>query len=480
MREFWIPFNPVVLQQLTPGNISETLAKGPEFLLRVLQQDCGLLTYLIIHLARDAVRGNIVSDPSFDPLALLAGAPPGRIVELVRVGEQISSMHQLQSAHGFQLARISETLIVASTVASLTSAASMNPAVGFYKAVVKEAGLNLVAWNYPTLYAEALDALAPDQSLEQSLSQALGYSPEDLVRGLMTPENLSQEQIDEAPSKEGADPHEHFCAIGRALARAEFPELYPSSKHDWIEASRRLKLAMGPQFASDISRRITDVSQSYRNLSPQTFERLRRFNPERHYRAKVASDRVFANPFIKDCPPPIQVAIRDLYAAMPSDRPDPLIVQKLLGPVTRDAGFTGGCLFLINQRTFTLTPRTVIGEVKGREIRPVPLNRSVAGNSRSSDEGDADQALHEARDPIARAFISKRPVIEEISEDSRPSKAEPSRAHIRKFFAAIGEEGPIGVLYLEKPLLEASRHDEYALPTFRAINRSLSDALFVD
>ena len=433
-----------------------------------------------MNLAKDAAQSDILADPLFNPLALIAGARPERIEQIVRTGEDVASMHQLASAYTFQLARISETLIVASTVEALATATTAKPEYAFYKAVMRETGLNLIAWNYPTLYATAIDTLMPGQSIEELLTKGLGFSPEDLLRGLITAQEPSLHADSEAIVQKSADPSEHFHRIGRALARSEFPDLYPNTKQDWLEASRYLKLSLGAHFPGDISRRLADVAQSYCTLVPKSFGNLRTFDPERHYREKKSSNRITTNPFVKDCPTPVQVAIRELYAAMPADRPDASVLQTLLGKVIPNAGFTGGCLFLVNKRTSTLTPRTIIGEVRGREIQPVPLQDPSASSVRYREQEESGFRAQEGRDPIARAFISKRPVVEDHEQAAPSQPTESARPQIRKFFAAIGEEVPVGVLYLEKTLSGSSRLDDYALPTFRAINRSLSDALLLD
>lgn len=435
-------------------------------------KDCALLPYVLMRLEHHASRSGASPEGASDPLSLLTSCGHEMLSSIVKDGMRASAIHSLNTAQQFQIDRFAETLIVASATAALCRAHKLDPDIGFSRAVLGEAGLNLIAWNYPSLYESAIDSLSFSHSLDEVLSRKLGFRPDHLLTELSATVPSSEESPASTYAGAQWNLYDEFCQIGRYLGRAEFPETYPTAKDDWREASGRLEDALGSEFPVILRRRLLAASKGYYRILPNAFERLRIFNPGRHYSGRKIR-RVFKNPFLVHCEEPIQDVLTDLYAEMPDDKPDRKILNQLLKTVIPCAGFTGGCLFLVNPRTGQLTPRTLIGKVQTLEVKPVPVERGGLPQTPTPPTSTGIDQPSNSLNGIATAFASKVPIVEKIVDAD-------SKQGVARFCSVVGERLPIGVLFLERPISVNRSQENVALQTFRAINHTLGDALLLD
>jgi hypothetical protein len=334
--------------------------------------------------------------------------------------------------------------------------------------------MNLIAWNYPSVFQDVLDSGHHFQRVEDAIENSLGFSPRALGHMLTLPPNQLAKTTH--PSDPTDQRYEHYISVGQALARAEFPETYSSSRDDWRYASRYLSDHLGRGFSSTIRDAIVINSSVYHTTCPTHFKRLVKFDPARHHGARPGISRIVFNPFVKECSIEMQDALRALYDDMPHGTPDRASLSTILSTLIPQAGFTGGCLFVVSKRTGTLTPGPIIGRVRTMELRPVPLGtiQDSYSNKRSSAQAKPSQSM------VERAFVTRRPITETFEHRVETKEQSPLSIPISRFSATVGDKRPMGVLYLEKPFLNVPEEDARALPTFRALNKSLSDALCLD
>jgi hypothetical protein len=174
-----------------------------------------------------------------------------------------------------------------------------------------------------------------------------------------------------------------------------------------------------------------------------------------------------------DCEEPIQDVLTELYAEMPDDKPDRKILNQLLKIVIPRAGFTGGCLFLVNPQTGHLTPRTLIGKIRALEVKPIPVEGGAPLPTPDQSSSTAPDRQPKSAHGIVNAFASKAPIVEKIVDAH-------SNQGVTRFSSVVGGRAPIGVLYLERPISATRIQEDVALQTFRAINHTLGDALLLD
>jgi hypothetical protein len=121
-------------------------------------------------------------------------------------------------------------------------------------------------------------------------------------------------------------------------------------------------------------------------------------------------------------------------------------IQTLLKSIIPQAGFTGGCVFVIDPSTSSLRPRTVIGTVSLRAITNVNLE---PGDMAVTALGQSDPLLHTKNDP---------PPIDGI-------------------YSALGGARKVGVLYLETPRGAQDIGEGKTIGTFNIIKQALCDVL---
>jgi hypothetical protein len=128
-----------------------------------------------------------------------------------------------------------------------------------------------------------------------------------------------------------------------------------------------------------------------------------------------------------------------------------VLVGRLLKDVVPAAGFTGGCVFVVDPSSLSLKPRTMIGTVQMRTISNVAL-----------EQGDAAVTALSCSEPIVTLPVAL------------------SDAPLTGIYCALGDRKKIGVLYLELPKSTPSKSADETLGVFRAIKQTLCDALLLD
>lgn len=473
VNSLWFPFNPEVLKSLEDafkaGNINDT----PDKILEILRQDFALFTYVIKELIPLASAARISSSIVCNPLELLKWAGPTRIKDAVFSEEGLPSAHSLQSSEGFQANRLRETAIIASTAEVLSEKKNLNPDMGFFRGVLREIGLNLIAWNYPLLYERIIHSIPENSSLDEELTKELGFSPTMLAMRIVHPKELRLEGPEMACIKQEWQVYDDLCKVGEALAHADSPDLYPTAANEWLVARDEILQTVGAAGLETIQKRAISNSKKYSKAIPEPFKDLQNFNPEKKVAVHKRLERANHNRYVKFCSPEVQQIIRSLYAEMPPDQVNRKVLERLVKEVIPKAGFTGGCVFVIDPSALTLSPRTMIGKVESRDISSIMLRSSaLPGLELGISESEILEAAAEHDDLIANAFACAQPIVE--LDDSLHS------ASFTTIASSLGKRRRIGVLYLESPSSTSNEQSSSQVATFKAVRQLLCDALHLD
>jgi hypothetical protein len=335
---------------------------------------------------------------------------------------------------------------------------------------VREVGLNLVAWNYSSLYGRVLRSLSKSSSLDIELSKELGFSPSLLALKFLRP-RIDDTQAEAQQILQSWKTLDELCDIGEALARASNPEAYPSAENDWKKANEYLQSTVGLTGINLIKARAMESTLVYRRALPDTFPTLDDFNPaiaiKKHQKSQLRE-----NPYLPMCPPDVQAAIRRVYAQMPRNSVNKAAIELIIKEVIPLAGFTGGCIFLVDPSSMSLVARTVIGSVTLRTLNPVPLPRTQ-GSHMDTLVGDVLTTNIHLTDDFARvAFDSDQPLMQRSSVVGPQART--------GIYGRLGKERRIGVLYLEAPEATFTTSGLKTVKIFRAIHLTLCHALFVE
>lgn len=473
VNSLWFPFNPSVIKSLEQGFQQNLFQQDPDKLLDILKHDFALFTYVIKELIPLASEARISASIICNPVELLRWAGAERINQVVFSPNGLPSAHSLHASAEFQADRLRETAIIASTAEVLSEKKNLDPDMGFCRGVLREIGLNLIAWNYPTLYQRILSDIPENSSLDEQLTKELGFSPTMLAMRIIHPKELHLEGPEMSCIKQEWQVYDGLCKVGEALAHADSPDLYPAAENKWVVVRDTLLQSVGPDAVQAIQQRTVTNTAKYAKVMPAPFEQLQSFNPEQKVAAHKRAQRATHNRYIKYCSPEVQATIRALYEEMPSEEVSRKVLERLVKEVIPQAGFTGGCVFVIDPSSLTLTPRTIIGKVTGRSISTITLRPyALAGLELGVSESELIRAATVHDDGIANAFACAQPIIER--DVSFIDSA------LTTIASSLGKRRRIGVLYLESPSSDNHQEDSTTVANFKAVRQLLCDALHLD
>lgn len=445
----WFPMNPDVLKRVREGLDRGDYDNDFNALLAELKSDFALFTFVVKELTQKAVLQSVSQAIINNPIELIRWGGSGHIKEVLAEQQKMPNVHSLHWSEPFQIQRLRETAISASTASALSEKRNLDPELGFSRGVIREIGLNLIAWNYPSVYSKVLDNLKADQSLDDELSKELGFTPSILAMRVMHPEQPGSEPLD--PSQETTWAiYDELCEIGESLARAENPETYPSAENDWQTAKTFLTNTLGEQAINIIRSRALENAKHYQKTLPEVFGDLDQFDPQLEIDKHNRMTRALEERYLKYCSPNVQQALKELYAEMSNEEVNKGLIRRLLKTIVPEAGFTGGCVFVVDPSSLSLKPRTLIGKVQMREISNVAL-------------GPGDAAV---------SALSAPQLVIQRSEDL-------SNSALTGIYSALGGRKKIGVLYLETPQ-QSPQPDESTLGCFEVIKKALCDALLLE
>ena len=460
--DHWFPSNAELISTIQNGLREGDYDLDIEFLISELKTDFSLFTFCLkeaLSLLR-AEKCPVPEDPN--PFVVLRTAGLARIKKILDKCEQRVSTHALLASSNAQQARLKEAMISASAAEVMAPFQSIDAEVGFSAALLKQLGMALIAWNYPSVYQHALERSDADLTLEQALNDALGFPPTVFGAYILNRWGISRDicaVIGEDPINGPRDPFtetqlylKKICETGEALARASNPEYYPTAEADWDNARTTIETLIGPEGMQKVQQHVQKNCESYRALLPQFFADTLQLNPSMRIIASKEETLLEKNPYVKGCLPHIKKEFRDLYGSMNTETISQHSVRTLTQSIINKAGFSAGCVFVLDPAGKAFIPRLSIGKLELRTAGPVTYS---------------DYSTR--HDPVVSAFECNTPLIEH-SGGGKPG----GRACIAM---ALGRQQRIGVLYLEVPQSSLNDYNQNVMQHFKAVHRALEDSL---
>jgi len=463
VEDRWFPVNTRLLESIKKGFHEGRYDLDLDFLVEDLKSDLSLFSYCIKELAvlhHLENRGDIALA---NPIELIRWGGTKRLQHiLIKEAQQIST-HALESVSSFQKDRLSETLISASAIELLSENTSVSPELGFSSSVLRNLGLLLISWNYPTIYAQALERLSKDNSLDELISDALGFSPLLLAVSLLKRWGLPewwlaskevQASVGDTDIQSVLMVLEKLHAIGEALARANNPSTYPSAAEDWGVAKKGIVDALGQNGLVRIQESVQTRCEYYRKALPIVFSEDVELDAERKIRLLAQEQLHERNPYIRRCSLEVRTKLEQVYKLINREAISSEPIRILTKQVLSYCGFTGCAVYVYDPGLMALVPRMQIGRLEVHKAASVHY------------APDSDRA-----DFISLAFECKTPLIENY------------RAAIGQEIVYIGiclgRTQKAGVLYLEIPEGVSSQLSCDVLTLSRAIAQALMDCLHI-
>jgi hypothetical protein len=471
VSSLWFPINLEVLATIRKKVRDDEYSDPSQSLFEDLKQDFALFTFVVKELMAIGSKENLPQRTLNNPAELMEWAGAATIEQLITDDTRLPLSHLLQSVSPLQASRLRETAIVASTAELLSARTSLNPDTGFSRGVLRETGLNLIAWNYPSLYSRVLKKLAKGQSLDELLSHELGFSPVTLAMRVLRPSVQSTSEDERALHDSTWESYDRLCEIGAALARADSPDTYPSAENDWKLANEYLQKTVGSEGIALIRAKAAEYCKEYARSLSGIFKSAREFNPERSIQNYRKQSKCRSNRYINQCSTEIQTALQSLYTHLTDSEATGTALEILIRQIIPEAGFTGGCVYLVDPAAFALMPRTVFGNVKLRTVERIMLKQAFADQQTAGFPSSISLESC-APDLAATALSCAQPVVER--HDDIHSLG------ITGMYASLGDAKKVGVLYLEAPEACDIEGDHKTMCTFKAMRQALADALKLD
>ena len=467
----WFPIHDEALTAIRRGLELGSFDLDIGFLISELRRDFALFTYCIKELLVVANKERVPFSISSDPAKLIRWAGPEKLKIVLSQDAPIPTTHALHRSEPFLLNRLAETALAATAAESLGQSKKIDQDSIFCHSVVRQIGLNLIAWNYPSLYSRVLRSLSANTSLDDALSQELGFSPALLAMKLLRPA-LPDSSTDSERIATTWRIYDSLCEIGEALTRANAPDVYPSAERDWSLAQRFIENSLGSDGVSLIRKRAIDNTALYKSYLPELFTKISTFDPEGAIKRFRTGSRGKENPYLKMCPPAIRALLQKIYSEMPAGSVNKLAVEKLVKQVFPLSGFVGGCVFVIDPTSMTLVPRVSFGKIHLRALQSMPLQPDAGRAIGPLVSEVIATHVRSSKDLTLAALSCDHPLIERSGTDSEDA--------VGAICGVLGRKRRIGVLYLEMPELELDKLNSSTLIVFKALRHTLCDALLVD
>ncbi len=463
VQDYWFPVNSQLLKHIQ-NNLKEGVYRSERSqLVNEVCSDFSLFAYCLRELVKMINRSEEELSLELSPLELIEQASLQSLQAILDVPEQRISKHQISDGSNSQIERFKEMLISSSTSEVLAESFQLSQDQAFSASVLRQLGMTLVAWNYPGVYQEALSLTDQELNLDQAIANELGFSPQLLAARMLISWGFEEQRVLEmgiiAPEFEddefipaiGATLAE-LCEIGEALARANYPETYPSARDDWSQAQKTIESRLGSEGMNLIRQRLYENCELYVNFAPEIVSGGLILDPEHRFNFEPSKDLAQRNPYYSSASPALRKALESIYQTIDSEAKTELVLRSFVEQAIPFSEFSGGCVFTVDPTLMMMMPQLVLGPMHLRQRKPVDYSVVASGS-----------------DLVSVAYQSSEPVIE-YGKGSGESL-------VTGIAGIIGRSRRIGVLYLEIPEHVPIEPRAQAIVDFKAISFTLSDCL---
>lgn len=464
VTDYWIPFNPQVMRKVICGLEYGAYDDRLDQLIRDISGDLSLFSFCTLKLIELMKERGDEFAGSFDPLTALYSSSVQQLKSILTHRAEKTSAHSFEAGTELQVSRFHEAFVSAGASRVLGEQECNDGDMFFRAALIRQLGLALIAWNYPSVYEECMQELPSGKSLDVALAARLGFSPTLLATrlfvncgvplqscqrfGLYENDDLIDE--DSFIRESVGNTLAKVCSIGEALARAQYPDRYPTARDDWEYASRAVRNRLGEGGMGLIQEQLTDLMADYIDYAPDIFRAGTLVDPINSVKTGDDDQPKRRNPYLLECAPQEQEALKRLYEKLDSDPLSGNNLRVFFDDTFSATKFSGGCIFTVDPTTMKFIPQVELGQLTIRSCEAVDYS-IAASNS----------------DSVSVAYQSSEPVIGYSISNSGELYSVLS--------GVIGVSQRVGVLYLEIPGLVSDRPKE--VMHFNAMRFAINDCL---
>jgi len=463
VNDGWLPMNPALLSEIKRKFKAGEYKTDYAILLQDIKSDVSLFGYCLRELCKILDSSN--QNATLNPLAMLERAGMQRLAAMINEIEYSKSRHYLSTASKLNAERLSECMTSACTAEVLARAQSVDGDLAFSCAIFRQLGLTLIAWNYPHVYQRVMEVNPSKFDLELSLSRMLGFSPTSLglacarnwnlpkvVLEAMGDKNVKAEELASGNSESLGGTLEKICQIGELFARISSPSGKTQEPSDWSKVNNEILRNLGSKGLNIIQERIESASQYYLKTLPTLFSIPEIKDSVASAKFQQSAALFESNAYIKKLSPELQNEMRAFYEAIVPGSLGKECIEILSKRIIPLAGFSRGCIYLVDAGTTRLMPRLAVGESKISDFEEI----DYTSNSKR-------------RHFVVEAYRSTAAVMQH--------KLTLFGFRIRSIASSVGAMQKAGVLFLEPStqLMEDTQKDPLII--YKAILSALNDCL---
>lgn len=266
-----------------------------------------------------------------------------------------------------------------STTEALAAQRGVNREVGFLFGLLRQLGLLLISFNYPTVLKEALDFTRKGAcTFPDGLRNMLGVSPAELGYRVLSNWHISEEIRRALTSLELSSQDREIKILSECSSRAErfaHVELTVDSPN-FIEQRhsilQELESELGKSGVFELSQTITHRLSSYVEEHPALFQSYSGFVIS----FEEQGGKLFQeNVALQECPQVLQHYFLNAYKSVEGGGASPFALTLLTQTIVAKAGFTRGCLYILDKQKNELVPKLVLGEAELKNYIPLTLKQ---------------------------------------------------------------------------------------------------------
>lgn len=469
----WLPVSESVLYSIKHKFDDGEYLNNPKNLLLDLKTDVGLFSWFLKNLPKLITN----TDTSITPTLIIENIDLSKCDELFKSASLEQFPHRIQGAMKIQSSSIKHAVISAITAETVASHSGLEPELAHLCATIRQVGINLVAWNYPSIFSRAIANVSDNiEGLEKELFRFIGHTPTTLASNIClewdqdesiksyiipaTPDSESKnsaerETLSIQEREEKQDKLNNCLELGNSMALLSDPEHFPGYAKNWQNTVERLQQAMGQNAINNIQERLAGFSKVYSN---NDFDFNIDLEPKKNLtRTSIfrVTDRLMSgNPWIAKCSENLRSKFHKIYSSIDKRGISTEAISLLISELIPILGFVRGCIYKFDEKKMRLLPILRIGET---QLETFEVLRCDSGKF--------------MKHPAVIATCYHTPIVqEEIFINSEL---------VSTIAGIFGDNKKKAVVYVE--LSKQSKPDKnLTLLHFKAIQKTLADCLNFD
>lgn len=361
----WLPASPEVLARIYSKMNTGEYREDSSKVIEDLKLDFGSFGRVLsqIRPPADSVHGFIA------PVADVGRLSVEKLVGMIPKSPALVSRHRLQNGSASLRSTLTCSLQSAAAAETFAAAAAekgtaIDSQEAFGASMLRQFGINLLAWNYPTVLFRILKNLAARPAeRDAELKRLLGFTPLSLAAAIARRWNIKPvlvDAIEPKPGPTGINALHEICDLGDSFGRKHHSGLYPTAERDWSERRERLIELIGSQNSREVTERVEAKLE-------KTLDTVFKFEPRRFNQA-FASVRptqkkaiYLENPFLRRLPEEAGRRLAKVHENLRGEGGVISALSELTAAAIPQSGFVRGLICVRDQESQTLRLAVRIG-----------------------------------------------------------------------------------------------------------------------